>query len=421
MTERRTIGRILTDVGRITDEDVGRALAHQRDHGGYFGEALLACGLVSQEELDWGLASQFDLPYVFPDADSVDPEAASLVSPEWALANLTLPIMRTETTLTVIVDSPLKTDSVEELRRRTELEVDLALAGPAVIRDLVRQVYARAAAAEAAEEHRTPVELHEALDAVMLADAPRYGVSVRGARAYAWWDERGMIRRRPLAGDWRASLEKILIPGVAEMVGERHRASWDGELNRTAGVMPVHIHFMADESGREYLFKPRTVGATLQERFPPPADGIVTEVQLLARSGTARFIVVTDPADLGHELLPHLPSLLLDPAWRSIYVHADQQRGEDEAFSLRMPADPATWADEIEALQAFHFDVVTVDLSGGDRTWASRALDIASVAFLLWPAGEDTRPASKAGIRWQLGIERQTDGGLVWSLGPLNG
>jgi len=421
MSERRTIGRILTDVGRITEEDVGRALAHQRDHGGYFGEALLACGLVSQEELDWGLASQFDLPYVFPDADSVDPEAASLVSPEWALANLTLPILRTEDTLKVIVDSPLKTEPVEELRRRTGLEVELALAGPGAIRDMVRQVYARAAAAEAAEEHRTPVELHEALDAVMLADSPRYGVSVRGARAYAWWDERGMIRRRPLAGDWRAALEKILIPGVTQGGAGGFRTSWEGELNRAAGVMPVHVHFMADESGREYLFKPRRVGTSLAERFPPPSDGVVTEVQLLARSGTARFVVVTDPDELGHEILPHLPSLLLDPAWRSIYVHAGQQRGEEEAFSLRMPADPATWSDEIEALRAFHFDVVTVDLTGGDRGWASNALDIASVAFLLWPAGEDTGPASKAGVRWQLGIERQADGGLAWSLGQLNG
>ena len=78
MAERRTIGQILMSFGRITEEDVGRALEHQREAGGYFGEALLAMGFVSQEELEWGLASQFDLPYVFPEADSIDPEAAAL-------------------------------------------------------------------------------------------------------------------------------------------------------------------------------------------------------------------------------------------------------------------------------------------------------------------------------------------------------
>ena len=109
MTERRTIGQILMGLGRITEDQVAEALEYQRDHGGYFGEALLACGVVSQEELEWGLASQFDLPYVFPEAESVDMEAASLVSPEWALAHLTLPIMRTEDSLTVVVESPIKT------------------------------------------------------------------------------------------------------------------------------------------------------------------------------------------------------------------------------------------------------------------------------------------------------------------------
>ena len=77
MAERRTIGQILMGLGRITEDDCAKALEYQRDHGGYFGEALVACGLVSPEELEWGLASQFDLPYVFPDAESIDPEAAA--------------------------------------------------------------------------------------------------------------------------------------------------------------------------------------------------------------------------------------------------------------------------------------------------------------------------------------------------------
>ena len=115
MSDKRTIGQILTNVGRISDEDVGMALEYQREHGGYFGAALLACGLVSAEELEWGLASQFDLPYVFPDADAVDPAAAAIVSAEWALAHLTLPITKTDTTVTVVVDSPTRTEAIEEL------------------------------------------------------------------------------------------------------------------------------------------------------------------------------------------------------------------------------------------------------------------------------------------------------------------
>jgi hypothetical protein len=143
-------------------------------------------------------------------------------------------------------------------------------------------------------------------------------------------------------------------------------------------------------------------------------------VRLLARSGSARFIVVADPADLGHQILPHLPNLLLDPSWRSIYINAKDQDVADEVFSLKMPSDPDTWAAEIEAMRAFHFDVVTVDLSGGDQKWAGSVLDIASVAFLLWAAEDDERPAYEAGIRWRLRIEREDGDHLEWSLEPLH-
>lgn len=300
----------------------------------------------------------------------------------------------------------------------TDLKVELALASATSIRQLIRQVYARAPAAE--EEQQAPTMLRDALDSIMGVEAPRFGISVRGVRAHAWWDEGGKIRRVQIAGDWRSELERVLLPGPSEMTAGTARSRWEAEFNRGGVVTPIDVHFIADESGREYLFKSRRVEKSLEERFSLPAEGVVSEVRLLARSGTARFVVLTDPPELGHDILPHLPTLLLDPAWRSIYVNARDQGAADEAFSLRMPDDPATWAAELEALQAFHFDVVTVDLSGGDKVWAGSALDIASVAFLLWQPEDDLRPAFEAGIRWLLRIEKQAGGGLDWTLEPLN-
>ncbi len=419
MSERRTIGQILMSLGRISEEDVGRALEHQRDHGGYFGEALLACGIVSQEELDWGLASQFDLPYVFPDADSIDMEAASLVSPEWALAHLTLPIMKTEGTLTVVVESPIRTSAVDELQAHTDLEIELALASAASIREVIRQVYARGTAAEEGGRP-TPVRLTEALELVTEAGAARFGISTRGRRSWIWWDESGTIRRRPIEGLWEAELEQVMDPPPADRVGDALQARWEASLDREGIVTAVDVRYLGDESGHEYLFRPIQEKSVLQERFPPPAQGILSEIRMLARSGSARFVVTVDPEDLGHEILPHLPALLLDPAWRSIYINAQDQAAADEAFSLQMPTDPDQWATELDTLRAFHFDVVTVDLTGNQADWASSALDVASVAFLLWPADDDRRPAYDAGIRWELHIAAAEGNRLEWSLEPLH-
>ena len=418
MTDRPTIGDILMDSGRVTREDVEQALAYQRENGGYFGEALVACGIISEGEVEWGLASQYDLPYVFPEAEAVDYGAASLVAPEWALAHLTLPIMRTDERLTVIVDSPLKTEPVDELRTRTQLDVQLALASPSRIRELIREVYARGTAAEEEAPGR-PIELARALDAALAAAAPGFGVSARGSRAWVWWDDAGTIRRRPLSGDWTAELERTLDPGTERAARGQGRARWTAQLSGAGTVTPVEVLFLADESGCEYVFHPSRAEASGPRRFALPPAGVSSEVRLLARTGKARFVVTTDPPELGHELLPYLSDLLFDPGWRSIYVHADDRRREEDVFSCRIPADPRKWPGELEALRAFHFDVVGVDLDGDGAEWPAAALDVASVAFVLW-AREDLRPAYDAGIRWHLRVVREASGELEWSLEPLN-
>ncbi|HSG08093.1 MAG TPA: hypothetical protein VLA36_07040 [Longimicrobiales bacterium] len=419
MTERRTIGQILMSFGRLSEEDCARALEHQRDHGGYFGEALLTLGLVSQDELEWGLASQFDLPYIFPDADSIDPEAANLVSPEWALAHLTLPIMRVGDTLTVVVESPLRTAAVEELHARTDLKIELALAARSKIRELIRQVFARGTAAEE-NERPVPIHLTEAFAEALESASVRFGVSTRGYRSWAWWDDAGTIRRRPLEGLWEAELASLLEPPPGDHVDGPGRAGWEGRLVREGMVTPVEVRYLADESGHEYLFRPVQERSAIQDRFPPPVPGILSEIRILARSGSARFVVTTVPDALGHEILPHLPSLLLDASWRSVYVNASDQGAAQGAFSFRMPMDPAMWVKELETLRDFHFDVVTVDLSGRQNEWAETAADVASVAFLLWPMDADRRTAYEAGIRWELHIARSEEDQLEWTLDSLH-
>lgn len=405
--------------GRISEDDVAKAIEYQKDNGGYFGEALLAMGFVSQDELEFGLANQFDLPYVFPDADSIDPEAAALVSPEWALAHLSLPIMRTEDTLTVVVDSPFKSQAVDLLAAQTDLEIQLALASSNKIRELIRQVYARAAAAST-EEKPAPAHMTEVMNLALEAGSQRFGISTRGHRAWAWYEDSGTIKRRPLEGLWLSELNDLVDPGPEAEVGDGRRAAWDAEINREGMITPVNVQYLADESGAEYLFRPVHRITQLQERFPPPAEGILSEIRMLARSGSARFIVVAEPTELGREILAHLPTLLLDPSWRSIYLTDPDSAAADEAFSVELPENEDDWAGELDSIRGFHFDVVTVDLPGDPGKWLQSALDIAAVAFVRWHGDVDTRVAHDAGIRWQLSLKSQDGGRLEWSLEPLH-
>jgi len=418
MTDRRSLGDILQRLGRISEDQVNEALAYQRSHGGYFGEALVALGMVSPEEKEWGLASQFDLPYVFPDPAAVDPDAVGLVSPEWALARLTIPIMKAGNTLTVVVDSPLRSDAVEELATRTGLEIQLALASPVQIRELIRQVYARASAREE-EEPVHPSSLEEGLGRALEADARRFGISARDQRAWFWYDDGGTVRRRLLDTRWEGALEDVLDPPPAQQIGERESVAYSGHLTRDGRTSRVDVRYLAGGRGREFLFRPVEEAEASPHGLPSPDAGIVTEVRLLARSGSARFIVTGEPSALAREVLHHLPSLFFEPSWRSVHIDAGDPGTEPEVFTVHLSSDPDTWAGELEGLRAFHFDVATVDLPGGIGAWADAALDVASVAFILWDPTSDPATACDAGIRWRLHVVRREGDHLAWSLESL--
>jgi hypothetical protein len=262
--------------------------------------------------------------------------------------------------------------------------------------------------------------MSEALDFVLAAGATRFGISVRGARAWTWWDDAGTIRRRVLSGDWLGDLTRAMDPDLQATTHGHARRDWTAELRRGGPVTPVEVHYLADESGQELVFRPRPQPVREPVSFPPPPEGIVSEVRLLARSGAARFVVTTDPEELGHEILPHLPTLLLDPSWRAIYVHTRERPSATEVFSHRLTEEPTRWRDDLDSLRVFQFDVATLDLAGREQEWMASALDLASVTFLRWTDGADPAHARESGIRWHLHVARRTDLGLDWSLEPLS-
>jgi len=419
MATRQNIGDILMGFGRISQEEVDRALEYQRENGGYFGEALIALGVVSPKEIEWSLASQFDLPYIFPEADSVDPEAVELVTPEWALAHLTLPITKTGSAVTVVVDSPIRSEAVDKLAQRTGYEISLALASSSHIRELIREVFARTPD-ESRAERPTPISLEEGLALTLSAVSEAFGISTRGRRSIFWYDDGGVIRRRLLLPQWSPQLDAFMEPSPSDRIEGRDRAVFSGRLNRRGMVGSVNVRYLADASGEELLIRPVEEAATTDPGFSLPPDGIVSEVRLLARAGAGRFIVTADPMDLGHDVLPKVPDVLLDPHWRSIYVHDQDRSVSERAFSLRLPEEEDQWAGELNALHGFRFDVVTVDLQGSPDAWLAEALGIASVAFVLWPAGADRDAARRAGIRWELNIAKGSDDQLEWSLNPVS-
>lgn len=65
----RSIGAILVDSGRLSTENAERILRRQKEKGNRFGDAAVELGLLTEDDIRFALASQFDYPYL-PAGDS---------------------------------------------------------------------------------------------------------------------------------------------------------------------------------------------------------------------------------------------------------------------------------------------------------------------------------------------------------------
>ncbi|WP_263771181.1 chain length determinant protein tyrosine kinase EpsG [Propionivibrio soli] len=77
----RLIGAILVDAGRLTVGNADRILRAQKEHGTRFGDAGINLGLLTEEDIRFALARQFDYPYL-PSGDvSLSRELIAAYSP----------------------------------------------------------------------------------------------------------------------------------------------------------------------------------------------------------------------------------------------------------------------------------------------------------------------------------------------------
>ncbi len=80
-TADRSIGDIIRDARNLSAAEVEQVLSYQREKGVRFGEAAIALGLASEEEVLSALAQQFHYPLAAADKRSNNPELVALNQP----------------------------------------------------------------------------------------------------------------------------------------------------------------------------------------------------------------------------------------------------------------------------------------------------------------------------------------------------
>jgi chain length determinant protein tyrosine kinase EpsG len=76
-----SIGAILIDAGRLSAEDADRVHRVQKGQGKRFGDAAISLGLLTEEDIRFALASQFEYSYLAADDNSLSHELAAAYEP----------------------------------------------------------------------------------------------------------------------------------------------------------------------------------------------------------------------------------------------------------------------------------------------------------------------------------------------------
>jgi general secretion pathway protein E len=137
----RLLGEILVQEGLTTSEVVQRALARAQTNGERIGEALVALGAVTEDDVLRALSLQQDLPYLWREEFPSSVPMLKNVSAKYLRQVRVCPISLDGSVLTVASADPLNTLVTDELRQATGLNVKVVISAAAAIAEAIDRTY----------------------------------------------------------------------------------------------------------------------------------------------------------------------------------------------------------------------------------------------------------------------------------------
>lgn len=168
MRDRRRLGDILIDAGKITLAQLNRALETQRKTKKRIGEVLVDEGLITDSEMADVLAEQLSLERVDLDNIFIDQEIARSITKEVAQKHNVIPIFIKDGKLVVAMSDPLNMFAIDDVSFITQKRIQPAVATKQQITRAIEIYYSKEATDKAIEDLKrefTPVNQAETIKA----------------------------------------------------------------------------------------------------------------------------------------------------------------------------------------------------------------------------------------------------------------
>ena len=138
---KTSLGQILKRRGVITEDQLNKALAMQKERSIKLGDAIAKMGVATPEEIINGLAEQFGSKVVNPLDISIPDDVINTIPNHIASKYHIMPIEKRNKSLTVATSDPLDIGALEDLHFRLNVNIEYVLSTHHNIEEAIKKYY----------------------------------------------------------------------------------------------------------------------------------------------------------------------------------------------------------------------------------------------------------------------------------------
>lgn len=141
LKQKKSLSETLAEIGLLTREQLKKAQEEERKTGQPFRKIIVQKGLISEEDLIAFMASNMNLPRIELESYIIDPKIIELVPEDLARKHQIIPVLKIGNRLTCAMYDPLNLFAIDELRNKTGLDIEPAIATEKEIKKALNEHY----------------------------------------------------------------------------------------------------------------------------------------------------------------------------------------------------------------------------------------------------------------------------------------
>ncbi|BAI80107.1 hypothetical protein DEFDS_0626 [Deferribacter desulfuricans SSM1] len=138
---RKNIGELLLEYKMITEKDLQEGLEYQKKRGLRLGEALIELGKISNDDIEYVLSKQLDIPFVILNEKDLDINYIKSFPSHLLKKYNFLPLYETESEIKIVTDDPFREDLIKDLTKLTGKKVSLSVTSGKKIEKFLNEIF----------------------------------------------------------------------------------------------------------------------------------------------------------------------------------------------------------------------------------------------------------------------------------------